>query len=102
MGSLSLGRTHLYPASDYFERLKPGRRPAPLPARAYVDDQSQARHARQPRTRRRRAATALRDRPVRKTRHLFRAWRRTKFPKARGCWRLKIEMASGNITGATP
>jgi glutaminyl-tRNA synthetase len=95
--------THLYYASDYFERLYEWAEILIRNGHAYVDDQSQEeiRLARGTLTEPGRNSP-FRDRPVDENLDLFRRMRAGEFPNGARVLRAKIDMASGNINMRDP
>ena len=95
--------THLYHASDYFERLYQWAEDLIGDGKAYVDDQSQdeMRASRGTLTEPGRNSP-FRDRTVVENLDLFRRMRAGEFPNGARVLRAKIDMASGNINLRDP
>ncbi len=95
--------SHLYYASDYFERLYEWAEGLIRAGRAYVDDQTQEeiRLARGTLTEPGRNSP-FRDRPVEENLDLFRRMKAGEFPNGARVLRAKIDMASGNINLRDP
>ena len=95
--------THLYHASDYFERLYGWAEDLVRAGKAYVDDQSQddMRAARGTLTEPGKNSP-FRDRGVEENLDLFRRMRTGEFPNGARVLRAKIDMASGNINLRDP
>src|SRR6202166_1200978 len=95
--------THLYHASDYFERLYGWAEDLIGAGKAYVDDQSQdeMRAARGTLTEPGRNSP-FRDRAVAENLDLFRRMRAGEFPNGARVLRAKIDMSSGNINLRDP
>ena len=95
--------SHLYYASDYFERLYEWAEGLIRAGRAYVDDQTQEeiRLARGTLTEPGRNSP-FRDRPVEENLDLFRRTKAGEFPNGARVLRAKIDMASGNINLRDP
>jgi glutaminyl-tRNA synthetase len=95
--------THLYHASDYFERLYGWAEDLIRAGKAYVDDQSQdeIRHNRGTLTEPGKNSP-YRDRAVEENLDLFRRMRAGEFANSARVLRAKIDMASGNINLRDP
>jgi glutaminyl-tRNA synthetase len=95
--------THLYHASDYFERLYGWAEDLIRAGKAYVDDQSQdeIRHNRGTLTEPGKNSP-YRDRAVEENLDLFRRMRAGEFVNSARVLRAKIDMASGNINLRDP
>jgi len=95
--------THLYHASDYFERLYGWAEELIRSAKAYVDDQTQdeMRAARGTLTEPGKNSP-FRERSVEENLDLFRRMRAGEFPNGARVLRAKIDMASGNINLRDP
>src|SRR5580704_17338536 len=95
--------THLYHASDYFERLYGWAEDLVRAGKAYVDDQSQdeMRAARGTLTEPGKNSP-FRDRNVEENLNLFRRMRKGEFPNGARVLRARIDMASGNMNLRDP
>ena len=95
---------HLYHASDYFEQLYDWAEQLIKDGKAYVDDQSRRRCARNRGTldRARHATARSATARVEENLDLFRRMRAGEFPDGARVLRAKIDMASGNINLRDP
>jgi glutaminyl-tRNA synthetase len=95
--------THLYHASDYFERLYEWAEYLIRAGKAYVDDQTQDEiRANRGTLTEPGKNSPFRDRAVEENLDLFRRMRAGEFPNAARVLRAKIDMASGNINLRDP
>ncbi len=95
--------THLYHASDYFERLYGWAEDLIRAGKAYVDDQSQDQiRANRGTLTEPGKNSPFRDRPVEENLELFRRMRAGEFGNGARVLRAKIDMAAGNINLRDP
>ena len=95
--------THLYHASDYFERLYGWAEDLIRAGKAYVDDQSQDQiRANRGTLTEPGKNSPFRDRPVKENLDLFRRMRAGEFGNGARVLRAKIDMGSGNINLRDP